>query len=77
LGKKILNSRGEELSIGTMLGDHEERPSHAPQEIGHPPTISILAKDKAFDFLDPHFCTHKPPALALALGLIPFSQPVS
>jgi len=34
-----------------MLGDHEERPSHAPQGIGHPPTISILATDQAFDSL--------------------------
>jgi len=39
------------MSIAAMLGDHEDRPSHAPQGIGHPPTISILATDQAFDSL--------------------------
>jgi hypothetical protein len=62
------------MSIATILGDLEERPSHAPQGIGHPPTISIVAPDQAFDSLIHIFSTHKAPALALALEL--FSQPL-
>jgi hypothetical protein len=65
--------RGNEYSM--MLGDHEEGPSHAPQGIGHPRTISVRATDQAFDSLMlislPPPPPPPPPALALALALIP------
>jgi hypothetical protein len=51
------------MSIATMLGEHEDRPPTHYFNIGHRP---------GFWFLDPHFSSHEPPALALALEL--FSQ---
>ncbi len=74
VGKKFLvKRRGNEYSM--MLGDHEEGPSHAPQGIGHPRTISVRATDQAFDSLMlislPPPPPPPPPALALALALIP------
>jgi hypothetical protein len=60
------------MSIAMMLGDHEEMPSHAPQGIGHPRTISVRATDQAFDSLMHISLPTNPLALALALALTPF-----
>jgi hypothetical protein len=56
------------MSIAAMLGGHEDRPSHAPQGIGHPPTISILATDQAFDSLMHTFLYSQTPGSGTGFG---------
>jgi hypothetical protein len=72
LRKKFLNFK----RWGNEYGRHAWRPWTQAKSFSmgdRPPTHYFNAGHRpGFWFLDPHFSTHKPPALALALALIPF-----
>jgi hypothetical protein len=72
VGKKFLNFK----KWGNEYCHHAWRPWREAKSCStgdRPPTHYFNTGHKpGFGFLDAHFSTHKPPALALALALIPF-----